>query len=155
MSLRLWLASWLAIPVIAVAGPRPVQAGNDGAECSYIEVAATKSDKPSIDPELKPLEKKLEKGPLSAWNTFKKLSNGAVTLGKNKPETMKLKQGAASMMLRDRSAQRVELTVTMDNAKGKRVLEAKPAFKTGDWLILGEPGDDKDDTGHVLALTCK
>ena len=147
MSLRFWLAASL---VVALA--KPAFAGDS--DCSYIEIAATKSDKPSMDGELKPLEKKLKKAPFSAWNTFKKLSSGMVALTKNKPEAIKLRQGAASLMLRDRSEKRVELTITKDDAKGKRVLEAKPAIKVADYLIVGGPGDS-DDAGHMLALTCK
>jgi hypothetical protein len=147
MSPRHWLA---AVFVVALA--QPAFAGD--AECSFMEIAATKTDKPSVDADLKPLEKKFKKAPFSAWNVFKKLSSGSASLTKNTPETLKLKQGSASIMLRDRSEKRVELTVTMEDAKGKRVLEAKPAFKSGDWLMLGGPGETNDD-GHILALTCK
>ena len=142
-----WLA---AMMVVALA--QPAFAGD--AECSFMEIAATKTDKPSVDPELKPLEKKFKKAPFSAWNVFKKLSSGSTSLTKNKPETLKLNKGSATIMLRDRTDKRVELTVTKDDVKGKRVLEAKPAFKAGDWLMLGGPGETNDD-GHILALTCK
>jgi hypothetical protein len=147
MSPRYWLA---AIMVVALA--QPAFAGDS--ECSFMEIAATKTDKAQVDPELKPLEKKFKKAPFSAWNNFKKLMTGTASLTKNKPEALKLKQGSASLMLRDRSDKRVELTVTMDDASGKRVLEAKPAVKAGDWLMLGGPGAANDD-GHILALTCK
>ena len=147
MSLRFWLAT-----SIVVALAQPAYAGDS--DCSYIEIAATKSDKAAMDPELKPLEKKLRKAPFSAWNTFKKLSAGTVALTKNKQESIRLRQGSASLMLRDRSEKRVELTITKDDAKGKRVLEAKPALKVADYLIVGGPGDS-DDAGHMLALTCK
>ena len=142
---------WLAAAMVAALA-QPAFAGD--AECSYMEIAATKTDKPQIDPELKPLEKKFKKAPFSAWNNFKKLSSGAASLIKNKPETLRLKQGSSTVMLRDRSEKRVELTVTKDDAAGRRVLEAKPAFKAGDWLMLGGPGAANDD-GHILALTCK
>lgn len=147
MSPRYWLA---AAMVVVLA--QPAFAGDS--ECSFMEIAATKTDKPAVDSELKPLEKKFKKAPFSAWNNFKKLSTGTASLTKNKPETLRLKQGSASLMLRDRSEKRVELTVTMDDAAGKRVLEAKPAFKAGDWLMLGGPGAANDD-GHILAVTCK
>jgi hypothetical protein len=149
MSPRYWLG--FVLPMV-VALAQPAFAGD--AECSYMEIAASKTDKPLVDSDLKPLEKKFKKAPFSAWNNFKKLSSGAASLTKNKPDALKLKQGSASIMLRDRSEKRVELTVTMDDAAGKRVLEAKPAFKAGDWLMLGGPGASNDD-GHILALTCK
>ena len=144
------LALLAAAMVAALA--QPAFAGD--AECGFIEIAATKADKPSMDGDLKPLEKKFKKAPFSAWNNFKKLSTGASSLTKNTPAALKLKQGSASLMLRDRSEKRVELTVTKDDAKGKRVLEAKPKVTAGDWLMLGGPGDTNDD-GHILALTCK
>jgi hypothetical protein len=147
---RFWLAAAL---VVALA--EPALAGDStGSTCSYIEIAASKSAKPSMDPELKPLERKFKKAPFSAWNTFKKLSSGSSALTKNKPQTLVLKQGKSSLMLRDRTEKRIELTVTIDDADGKRVLEAKPAFRAGDWLMLGGPGASNDD-GHILALTCK
>jgi hypothetical protein len=148
MSLR----ALLAATVLTCAIAQPAFAGD--AECTYVEITATNTkDAGSIDPALKPLAKKLKKPPFTAWNTFKELQSGTASLTKNKSETIKLKQGASSLMLRDRSEKRVELTVTMDGADGKRVLEAKPAFKAGDWLLL--VGTNAKDDGHILGLTCK
>jgi len=142
---------WLAALVLMFATAKPAFAGD--ADCSYIEIAATNSKSPAIDADLKPLEKKLKKPPFTAWNTFKKLGAGATSLTKSKAESIKLAQGAASMMLRDRTDKRVELSVTMDGADGKRVLDAKPAIKSGDWLLL--VGTNAKDDGHILGLTCK
>ena len=147
MSPRIWLAAC----AITAALSTPALAGD--ADCNYIEIAATNGKAASIDGDLKPLEKKLKKPPFTAWNTFKKLSSGTSALTKNKAEAIKLAQGGASLMLRDRSEKRVELTVTMDGADGKRVLDAKPAIRGGDWLLL--VGTNAKDDGHILALTCK
>lgn len=147
MSPRLWLAAATLVTALA----HPAFAGD--AECSFMEIAATNDKAASIEGDLKPLERKLKKPPFTAWNTFKKLSGGSVSLTKLKNESLKLKQGAAAIMLRDRTDKRVELTVTMDNVEGKRTLEAKPAFKAGDWLLL--VGTNAKDDGHILALTCK
>jgi hypothetical protein len=141
---------WHAVLVVAALAT-PAYAGD--AECSFIEIAATTSKDAAMDPDLKQLEKKLKKPPFTAWNSFKKLSSGASSLTRNKPDALKLRQGTASLMLRDRTPKRVELTVTMDDAEGKRVLEAKPAFKAGDWLLL--VGTNAKDDGHILGLTCK
>ncbi len=73
------------------------------AECEYLEIAATTGKASSIDPELKALEKKLKKPPFASWNTFHKLSGGPVALVKSKPNALKLAQGAASIILRDRT----------------------------------------------------
>ncbi len=141
-----------ALAIAALASP--AFAGD--AECDYVEIAATNTKDATattIDPELKVVEKKLKKAPFTAWNTFAKLSSGKITLAKSTSETLKLKQGSSSVMLRDRSVKRVELTVTMDNAAGKRILDAKPAFKAGDWLLL--VGTNAKDDGHILGLTCR
>ena len=144
---------WLAALAVA-ALTSPAFAGDS--DCDYVEIAATSAKDAkdaSIDPELKVVEKKLKKAPFTVWNKFKKLSSGKIALTKNKAEAIKLEQGSLSLMLRDRSPKRVELTVTMDNAAGKRILDAKPAFKAGDWLLL--VGTNAKDDGHILGITCK
>jgi hypothetical protein len=151
--MRFWLAATALVASTALAS-HAAYAGD--AECTYVEITATMNKDAkdaTIDADLKPLEKKLKKPPFTAWNTFKKLSGGTASLVKNKPETLKLKQATATVMLRDRNPKRVELTVSLDNAEGKRVLEAKPAVKVGDLLVL-VVSNTKDD-GHILGLTCK
>jgi hypothetical protein len=153
MRSRFCLAAVASVVALAFAAS-PAIAGD--ANCDYVEIAATNAKDGAtgvIDADLKPLEKKLKKAPFTAWNTFKKLSSGTVALAKSKAETLKLAQGSASAMLRDRSPKRVELTVTMDNAAGKRILDAKPAFKAGDWLLL--VGTNAKDDGHILGITCR
>ncbi|HUS28830.1 MAG TPA: hypothetical protein VMZ53_09975 [Kofleriaceae bacterium] len=147
MSPRIWLAAF----VVSAALASPAFAGD--ADCNFIEITATNEKAGAIDGDLKPLEKKLKKPPFTAWNTFHKLSSGTTALTKNKAEAIKLKQGGASLMLRDRTEKRVELTVAWDGADGKRLLDAKPAIKSGDWLLL--VGTNAKDDGHILALTCK
>ncbi len=146
MSARMVLAA-----LIVAATSRVAAAGPD-ADCNYLEISATQGKAPAVDGELKPLEKKLKKPPFSSWNSFKKLSGGPVALGKLKEEHLKLTQGAASLLLRDRGEKQVELTITVDGADGKRVLDTKPSLRVGDWLMLVT--NAKDD-GHILALTCK
>lgn len=149
MRSRFWLA---ALAVVALS--TPAFAGD--AECDYVEIAATSTKdakETSVDPELKAVDKKLRKAPFTAWNTFKKLSSGTMSLSANKPETLKLKQGSSTVMVRGRSPKKVELTVTMDNAAGKRILDAKPVVKAGDWLLL--VGTNAKDDGHILGLTCR
>jgi hypothetical protein len=137
------------VAVAALATP----AFADDAQCDYVEISATNAKDASIDADLKPLEKKLKKPPFTAWNTFKKLSGGATALTKNKAQTLKLGQGSASVMLRDRTPKRLELTITMDNAAGKRILDVKQPMKATDWLLL--VGTDSKDDGHILGLTCR
>ncbi|MGE5180871.1 MAG: hypothetical protein ACM31C_02355 [Acidobacteriota bacterium] len=135
-----------------LAGLAHVAHADKGADCSYLEITATSGKQPAIDPELKPLQKKLTKRPFSSWNTFHKLSAGTVKLVQLKPVPLKLQKGASTVMLRDRSDSRLELTITMDGADGKRWLDTKQSVPAGDWTIwVQNVGDD----GHIFALTCK
>jgi hypothetical protein len=146
MSGRFWLA--LAFVVAATA---PVLA-DDKAECDYLEISASSGKGAAIDGDLKPLEKKLKKPPFSSWNEFHTLSSGHVTLVKLKPETQKLKQGQSSFLLRDRNDKRLELTITIDDAGGKRAIDNKQSANAGEWLLFVQ---NVGDNGHIVALTCK
>jgi len=144
---------WLALAAVLISPLFSRRAfADERAECNYLEIAATTSKSPAIDPELQPLEKKLKRPPFASWNTFHKLSGGPVALDKLKAETLKLGQGAASLLLRDRTDKRLELTISIDGADGKRVLDNKQSIAAGDWVVWGH--NVKDD-GHILALTCK
>ncbi|HEY1814025.1 MAG TPA: hypothetical protein VGG74_16855 [Kofleriaceae bacterium] len=140
---------YLVLAALLISG---VAVADDHAQCSYLEIHATAGKTFTIDPDLQPLEKKLRKPPLSAWNTFHKLSGGPFALEKLKAEPLKLGQGAASILLRDRTDTRLELTVSIDGADGKRVLDNKQNVAAGDWVVWGH--NVKDD-GHILALVCK
>ena len=146
MSGRLWLAFALVLGVAAPAF------ADDKAECDYLEISASSGKDPAIDSELKPLEKKLKKPPFSSWNVFHTLASGHVALAKQKADSLKLKQGAASLLLRDRSDKRLELTIQIDDSAGKRVLDNKQSANAGEWLLFGQ---NVGDNGHILALTCK
>ena len=140
------------ILALALVGVVRVAHADDKVDCSYLEISATNGKSPSIDPELKRLDNKLKHPPFSSWNTFHKLSGGDFALVKLKAEALKLKQGAASVLLRERSDKKAELTITADGPDGKRVIDTKVSLAFGDWLpIVNNVGDD----GHILALTCK
>ncbi len=142
----------VALAVIVAATRFAAADNGEKAECSYLEITASMTKSPAMDPELKPLEKKLKKPPFSSWNTFHKLSGGPVALSKQKSEALKLAQGAASILMRDRSEKAINLSVVIDGADGKRVLENKQSMTAGDWSVWVH--NVKDD-GHILALTCK
>ena len=146
MSGRFWLA--LAV-VLASAVPA---FADDKADCDYLEISASSGKDPAMDSELKPLEKKLKKPPFSSWNVFHTLASGHVTLQKLKAETLKLKSGQAGLLLRERAEKRLELTIQIDNADGKRVIDNKQSVNTGEWLVFGQ---NVGDNGHILALTCR
>ena len=144
--MRAWIAA------LALVCAARVARADDKADCSFIEIAATNGKAPAIDGELKPLEKKLKHPPFSSWNTFHKLAGGELSLAKLKAEALHLKQGGASVILRERTAQKVELGITVDGSDGKRVIDTKPSLAVGDWLLfVNNAGDD----GHILGLSCK
>jgi hypothetical protein len=135
----------------ALAMPRAALA-DVVADCSYFEISATSGATPAIDPELQPLERKLKRPPFSSWNKFHKLAAGAVHLVQHKAEALHLAQGAATLLLRDRHDARIEWTISVDGADGKRVIDTKQNVNAGDWNVVGH--NVKDD-GHILALMCR
>jgi hypothetical protein len=142
----------LALALVITTGSLARAEGGDKADCEYLEIAASTGKVAAMDGELKPLDKKLKKPPFASWNTFHKLSGGPVALTKQKPDALKLAQGGASILMRDRSDKRIDLTVTIDGADGKRVLDNKQSVPIGEWSVFVHT--TKDD-GHILALTCK
>lgn len=147
MSPRLWISIAL---VAALAAPAAADAT---ATCNFLEISATTGSKPTIDPALQPLAKKLRRPPFAGWNVFHLLSQFDKPLERLKAAALPLKQGAASVLLRDRDGRHLELTVTMDGADGKRVLDVKQSVPVGEWVLL--VGTNAKDDGHILALTCR
>lgn len=137
---------------LAVLFASPVVHAEERAECSFFEIDAANTKTPSIDSELKPLEKKLKSPPFTSWNTFHKLAGGVLPLVKQKPEMLKLNHGAASILMRDRNDKKIDITATIDGADGKRVLDNKQSISVGSWTVWVY--NTKDD-GHILALSCK
>jgi hypothetical protein len=150
----------LALVVSAAAAAAAVLAapGRARAEvtatCNFLEISARSGDKPVIDGELRPLEKKLKKPPLSTWNQFKLLSRSDKTLAKKKPESIGLKTGSATATLVETvDKSKVRLTVTMADARGKEVVNNTTAIEGGDWVIYVHPLPGNE--GHVLSVSCK
>ena len=141
-----------ALALALIITTSSVARADDKADCDYLEIAASTGKAPAMDGELKALDKKLKKPPFASWNTFHKLSGGPLALVKQKADTLKLAQGGASILMRDRSDKRIDLTVTIDGSDGKRVLDNKQSVPIGEWSVFVHT--TKDD-GHILALTCK
>lgn len=140
----------LAVMIAALCIAQFAYADSD-AKCTVYEISATKEDKPAMDAELKALANKLEQPPFSAWNTFKLLGKHDVSLLQGKPNPLALSIGKASLMLRGRGVASVQLEVLIDDAKGNRVVSAKPDLPVDEWLVFGSGKKD----GHLLALRCK
>ena len=146
---------WLvAVAILAgMATARPA-AADVATSCDFLEIAAKQGDKPEIDGELKPVEKKLKKPPFSSWNQFKLLAHIQKSLAKRKPESIGLKLGSATATLVeivDKS--KVRLTVTMEDDKGKQVANNTTTVEAGDYVIFVH--EVANNSGHLLSLTCK
>lgn len=142
------VAGWIRPKVVQLQAPQTVQV-----TCTFLEVAASKG-KTSMDPGLKPIERKLTRGPFRTWTEFKLLSQTQKTLLKKKTENVALKQGAATgtlVEIVDKSKAR--LTLTVDNAKGKRVVDTTVTVDAADYVILTNELPNGD--GHLVAVTCK
>ena len=150
-----------ALPVLAAASLAiyawPAHA-QDRAQCTAIELGATHAGAPSIPAELKPLEKKLKKSPLSSWNSFRVMSSSDFALENDKPSSPKLAAGATTIILKDVNARegkrpRLSLSITMDGQSGKRIFDSKVNTDSGDFIVYGETL--ANDDGHFVALSCK
>lgn len=124
------------------------------ADCDFLEISARAGDKPAIDGDLKPLEKKLKKPPFGSWNQFKLLSHTQKALAKKKQEPIPLKTGSATATLVeivDKS--KVRLTVTMSDPRGKEVSNNTATVEAGDYVIYVHPLPGNE--GHLLSVSCK
>lgn len=126
--------------------------------CSIVEIEASSSSAPAIDPDLKALEKKFKRPPLSSWNTFKKLGGTSLTLAPQQAGAANLVHGKFGLLLRDINERpgkkpRLGLGITIDDTAGKRVVDIKVGVDAGDYVIPARPLPG--DKGHLVAVTCK
>jgi hypothetical protein len=150
---RLALVAAAAAAAAILAAPGRARA-EVTATCDFLEISARTGDKPVIDGELRAVEKKLKKPPLSTWNQFKLLSHSDKTLAKKKPEPIALKTGSATATLVeivDKS--KVRLTVTMSDPRGKEVSNNTATVEAGDYVIYVHPLPGNE--GHLLSVSCK
>ena len=142
-----------ALATALVAAPGRARA-DVTADCDFLEISAKAVDKPAIDGDLKPLEKKLKRPPFGSWNQFKLLGHTQKALAKKKQDPIPLKTGSATATLVeivDKS--KVRLTVMMTDAKGKEVVNNTATVEAGDYLIYGHPLPGNE--GHLLSVSCK
>jgi hypothetical protein len=124
------------------------------ASCDFLEISAVQGDKPSSDAELAPVEKKLRKPPFTAWNQFKLLSHTQKALAKKKPEPVGLKLGSAiATLVEIVDKSKVRLTITMDDDKGKQVINNTTTVEAGDYVVFVH--ELAGNRGHLLSVTCK
>jgi len=149
------LAVALALGLGVVAAPAAARAD---VTCSIVEIEASSGSAPAIDPELKALERKFKRPPLSSWNVFKKLGGASLTLAPQQAGATTLVHGKLGLLLRDVNERpgkkpRLGLGITIDDTNGKRVVDIKVGVDAGDYVIPARPLPG--DKGHLVAVTCK
>jgi hypothetical protein len=155
MSARLWLAAaafatTISGTAVAQSNPPPPPT----VSCEFLEISATSAKDASIDPELEKLKKKFKKPPFSSWNSFKLLMKTNQQLTQSKEATIQLKQGKATAKLHGIvNSSNVRLAISLEDDKGKNIVNTTATFAGGDYLVYGH--SLPDNAGHMLALTCK
>jgi len=134
------------------------RADSDSVACSIFEIKAS-TDGKGIDKELKPLEKKLSRGPFKAWTRFQKLAIHQQKLTRMRAAETKLVPGKLSVLYKDTiqakgRKDRVRLSLTIDDKDGKRVIDTGTEQDSGDYFLIVDgrlriPGGD-----YILALSC-
>jgi hypothetical protein len=125
--------------------------------CEVVEIHATKTDKPKIDPELKDLKKKL-KGPFAAFNTFTKLARVKKSLAKNKPfdfDTPKGKTTANLVSVDQPNKKRARVTVDLDleDDSGSRYVGGRYDIDANDFLLFSYQLSEGESI--ITAFGCK
>ena len=126
--------------------------------CSIWEIEASSAAAPSVDPELKPLQRKLKKPPFSSWNVFRRVGAHDLTLAPQQVGNANLVHGKAGLMFRDVTARdgkkpRLALGVTLDDAAGKRVVDTKISVDAGDYFLVGQ--SLSPEKSQLVAFTCR
>ena len=121
--------------------------------CTLYEIAASRADKPSIDPSLAPLASKLKRPPLSSWNVFAMLTKVSGAFEVMQSKTFKLKRSTANIVLREvqvTGKTRYSFSVAVDDETGKRVVDTKYSIDAGDYVVIGRSVGT--DEGLLLAI---
>jgi len=158
MSARLSIAALVMIAVVRTTSAQPTtppsQPPPPTATCDILEISASTGDKPAVDPQLDKLKKKFKKPPFSSWNVFKLLMRSDKTLAMRKSESIKLTHGAATVTFNGVvNKSQVRLNVSIDDDKGKNIVNNSATIEAGDYLVYGHSLPNND--GHLLALSCK
>lgn len=131
---------------------------DDTLRCEVVEIDATSSDKPSIDPDLKDLERSLKKGPFAQYNTFKKSARIAKTVSLLREEKYQTPRGSVELLVRDKSkdgkkAARLSVSIGLDDENGERYVDATQKVDVGKFLLYARTVSDKESI--VTAVGCK
>ncbi len=149
----------LAAAVAAFLGAGAAHA-DDAVRCQIFEIKAQSGDEERIDPRLRPIEDKLRQPPFRAWNVFEALERHRVSAERRRPVKLSLVPGGEMTLLyRDTTRAegrkpRLRLSLTLDDADGKRLMDATIQLDSGDWYLVGGESLDEDAT-YILATGCR
>jgi hypothetical protein len=154
------LALLIAAALVATAAPARAQktAKTSSMTCEVVEIEASSAEKASIDPELKDLEKKLKKGPFSAYNKFVKSARIAKKLEVMVAEAFDTPKGEVTLIIREidkpsKKRTRLSLGIQLETEAGKQYIDTKSNVDAGDFLMFARTVSDKQSI--VTAVGCR
>lgn len=155
--MRLLMTAAAALLALVVAAPA---VWAEDARCEVYEIEASAAEG-GVDAKLRRLESKLTKPPFTAYKSFRLVKKHDAGLTLDTPQRLGLQTaGTMELLLKDKSAEkgkkvRLRLGVSIDGAKGKRIVAATTQLDAGDsWLIAGLPVPGKDNAVYVFGLVC-
>lgn len=165
--MKAYVTPFVVAALVAVLGAAPALADRPSAKqerpkaatmsCEIVEIEASTTGKPSIDPDLKDLEKKLKKGPFSAYDTFAKSARITKQLAVLKNERFATPKGGVDLIIRDvdktKKRPRVSLGIRLEDETGKQYLETKMSADAGDYLLFARTVSSKQSI--ITAVGCK
>jgi hypothetical protein len=157
MNKFLVFAAFVAATGFSFAG---VAHADDAVRCQILEIKASSGETDRIDPRLRSIEDKLRQPPFRSWNVFEALERHRVQAERRRPVTLSLVPGGEMTLLyRDTSREegkkpRLRLSLTLDDADGKRLMDATIQLDSGDWYLVGGESLD-DDATYILATGCR
>jgi hypothetical protein len=158
----LTLAALTGAAATAAAQPAaPPAKASATAELSVYQIRADNENKPS-DPELTSgqLGKKLAKGPFKSWKRFTLISpKQTQVIQQLKAVESTLATGKLSVLYRSRmqsqgKKDRLRLSLTMDDQKGKRTLDTTIELDAADFFLVGGQPLGNDAT-FILAISVR
>lgn len=146
---------------MAIAVTATAAAAQDAATCDVYEIEASNDTPAGIDKGLASLKSKLEKPPFSGWKKFALVKKHSKSLRSGRAVGIGL-SGGGNLSLEVRNVRREEgkkprlrLSMQIDSAGGKRLVDATTQGDSGDpWLVGGLPVKGKSGATGVIGIVC-
>ena len=156
--LRTCFLTLAATAIVWVSWEAHAWAKSPTAECKVYEIRAS-NEQGGIDTELKGI-KDLRKGAFTKWKRFQKLAKHSKILASLHTANISLIPGKLSLLLNDLIVHpgkkpRIRLAITIDNAKGKRLLNTNSEIDAGAYLVWVDERLRIPKGTYILALTCQ